>query len=145
MRLAIPNLKNRTVRHAAPFLVRRQSAQYGNSGLLMRSIQLGSLIGFLLQLPVKVSAEAPTRRVLILSSYDPNRPALTILNQAIRSTITDGSQGRVEFYYEFQENTRIPHEKYESEIVSFLRRKYGREDLSVIIGSNLVNEARLCS
>jgi PAS domain S-box-containing protein len=133
MRQAILNLKNPTIGHAAPFLFRRYSALFGNAGFVMGSVLLGLLIGFPLLLPLKVSAQAPTRRVLILSSYDPNRPALTILNQAIRSTIRDGSQGRVEFYYEFQENTRIPNEMYESEMVSLLRRKYEEEDLSLII------------
>jgi ABC-type uncharacterized transport system substrate-binding protein len=88
----------------------------------------------MLLLPVHLFAQAPTKKVLILSGYDPSRPAVPILTRTIQSTITSGSTGRVEFFSEFQENTRILNEKYELEMVAYLRQKYASEDLSLIIG-----------
>src|ERR1700686_2368687 len=73
------------------------------------------------------SAEQPTKRVLIFSNYDSNLPGVVALNQALRSTVRDGSPDRVEFFYEAQENTRISMNEYEQEMVSYLRRKYANE------------------
>jgi hypothetical protein len=70
------------------------------------------------------SADQPTKRVLIFSNYDSNLPGVVALNRALRSTVRDGSPARVEFFYEAQENTRIPMNEYEQELVSYLRRKY---------------------
>jgi PAS domain S-box-containing protein len=81
--------------------------------------------------PVAAGAEMP-KRVLILSSEDPNLPAITILTQAIRSTLMNGSPGRVQFYNEAQDNFRILNEKYEEEMVGFLRRKYEGEKIDLI-------------
>ncbi|HSQ19586.1 MAG TPA: ABC transporter substrate binding protein, partial [Blastocatellia bacterium] len=68
---------------------------------------------------------------------DMNLPGVVIINRALRSTMRDSPQGRTEFFYEFQENTRIPADKYEDEMVSYLRRKYDGEkfDLVIAIGA----------
>jgi signal transduction histidine kinase/ABC-type uncharacterized transport system substrate-binding protein len=79
------------------------------------------------------SAEQPTKRVLIFSNYDSNLPGFVALNRALRSTVRDGSTARVEFFYEAQENTRIPMNEYEQELVSYLRRKYASEKFDLII------------
>jgi signal transduction histidine kinase/ABC-type uncharacterized transport system substrate-binding protein len=79
------------------------------------------------------SAEQPTKRVLIFSNYDSNLPGVVALNGALRSTVRDGSPARVEFFYEAQENTRIPMNEYEQELVSYLRRKYASEKFDLII------------
>jgi signal transduction histidine kinase/ABC-type uncharacterized transport system substrate-binding protein len=79
------------------------------------------------------SAEQPTKRVLIFSNYDSNLPGVVALNRALRSTLRDGSPARVEFFYEAQENTRIPMTGYEQELVSYLRRKYASEKFDLII------------
>jgi PAS domain S-box-containing protein len=85
-----------------------------------------------------LSAPAPNaqdrgRRVLILTSYDPSFPAVNLLTQNLTSTIRNGSTGRVEFFYEFQENVRIPNSKYEDEMVGFLRRKYDGENINLVL------------
>lgn len=87
-----------------------------------------------LMFTINVFAQEPTKRVLILSGYDPNRPAIPLLNNAIKSTIKDGSPARVEFFNEFQENTRIRNEKYSAEMVSYLRKKYEGEKIALVIG-----------
>jgi formate hydrogenlyase transcriptional activator len=80
-----------------------------------------------------VYADAPTKRVLILTGYDPNSPAVAALNRAITTNLRQGSAGRVEFFYEFQENLRIPNAKYESEMVAYLRRKYESENIALAV------------
>src|SRR5215204_3367765 len=113
----------------------RAARGVGVSGLLL------SATLFLLMSSGASSAAAPTKRVLIVTSYDSNRPAIQLLTQAVRSTIRDGSPGHVEFFYEFQENSRIPLDKYEAETVSYLRRKYEGErfDLVIALGGPALN------
>jgi signal transduction histidine kinase/ABC-type uncharacterized transport system substrate-binding protein len=84
------------------------------------------------------SAEQATKRVLIISAYDANLPGFVALNLAIRSTVRAGSPVRVDFFYEAQENKRIPIEKYEQELVSYLRQKYAGEkfDLIIMVGAS---------
>lgn len=79
------------------------------------------------------SAEQSTKRVLVISAYDTNLPGFVALNRAIRSTVRDSSPGRVDFFYEAQENTRIPIDKYEQELVSYLRQKYAKKKFDLII------------
>ena len=82
---------------------------------------------------VEAVAQEQTRRILIFTAYQPNYPAVNQLNQTITSTIRNGSGGRVEFFYEFQENFRIPNSKYEQEMVSYMQRKYEGENLSLVL------------
>jgi PAS domain S-box-containing protein len=78
-------------------------------------------------------ADTPTRRVLILTGYDPNHPAITIINQTITTTMKHESPARVEFFYEFQENFRIPNSKFEAEMVNYLKRKYEGEHITLVL------------
>jgi len=78
-------------------------------------------------------AEAPTQRVLIVVGYDPGYPSISILLRSLTATIRNGSKGRVEFFYEFQENLRIDNSKYENEMVTYLRRKYEGENINVVL------------
>ena len=114
------------------------SAESGSPTLLHKRIKQFFVLLILLTLSLLLSlsaiAQVPTKRVLILSSYDPNRPALPIFNQAMRTAIWAGSPGRVEFFTEYQENTRLPISQYESEMVRYLRQKYANEKLSLVVG-----------
>lgn len=78
-------------------------------------------------------AQVPTKRVLILTSYDISRPAVNTVIQSVITTIRNGSHTRVEFFYEFQDNPRIPNSKYEEEMVRFLRTKYEGEKIAVVL------------
>lgn len=102
-------------------------------GALKQLTLLLLLLASALVLAGNVAAQTPTKRVLILTGYSPTRPAVSILNDSIAKTIREGSPGRVEFYYEFLENFRIPNEKYENEMVSLLRRKYDGENITLIV------------
>ena len=79
-------------------------------------------------------AQPPTRRILILTSYDPNHPAVTTITQSVSSTVRNQSSERVEFFFEYQENFRIPNHKYESEMVAYLKKKYEGVNINLIIG-----------
>ena len=83
------------------------------------------------------TAQQPTKRVLIISAYDTNLPGFVALNRAIRSTVKDGSPGPVDFFYENHENKRVPIDRYEQELVSYLRLKYTGEkfDLIIMVGA----------
>ena len=91
------------------------------------------LLGLHLLCGIEVAGQTPNKRVLILTAYDPNYPAVILLNQNVTATIRNGSAGRVEFFYEFQENFRIPNAKYEQEMVNFLRRKYEGENINLVL------------
>src|SRR6476619_2347428 len=79
------------------------------------------------------AADTPTKRILVITSYDLNRPALMLFVQAMRSTITAGTPERDEFFYEFQENTRISIEKYQKQMLEYLARKYEGEQFDAVI------------
>ena len=104
-----------------------------------RSILL-SILGLYLLLPVVAIAQSPSKRVLVVASYDLNRPAVNVFVQSMRSTITAPAKERVEFFYEFQENTRIPVDKYEAAMVSYMKQKYEDEkiDLAIALGAPAV-------
>jgi PAS domain S-box-containing protein len=79
------------------------------------------------------AADTQTKRILVITSYDLNRPALMLFVQAMRSTITAGTPERDEFFYEFQENTRISIEKYQKPMLDYLARKYEGEQFDAVI------------
>jgi PAS domain S-box-containing protein len=81
--------------------------------------------------PLASGAETP-KKVLIFSSEDSYLPAITILNQAIRTTLISDSPVRVQFYNEAQDSYRIANEKYEEELVRLLQRKYDGEHIDLI-------------
>ena len=104
-----------------------------NSHLHEWLLTLFFLLGLHLLCGIEVTGQSPNKRVLILTAYDPNYPAVTLLNQTLTATIRNGSAARVEFFYEFQENFRIPNAKYEAEMLNFLRRKYEGENINLVL------------
>jgi PAS domain S-box-containing protein len=84
--------------------------------------------------PTDARAAAAPKKILILNSYGPNLPGGIAVNEAMRDTIRRGYHDRVEIYYEFQDNDRIPNQKYEAQMVDFLKHKYADEHLDLIIG-----------
>lgn len=96
-------------------------------GLCLLSIVLPWLLS------LDAVAQVPTKRVLILTSYDISRPAVNTVIQSVTTTIRNSSNTRVEFFYEFQDNPGIPNSKYEEELVRFLRTKYEGEEIAVVL------------
>jgi PAS domain S-box-containing protein len=97
-----------------------------------------ALICLLLTLPTlspRVSSGAvPPKRVLIFSSEDSYIPAITILNQGLRSTLKNGLPGPVQFFNEAQDSFRISNDTYEEELVRLLKQKYEGEHFDLIFG-----------
>lgn len=85
----------------------------------------------LLVAPYVSAAEVP-KRVLIFTSEHQHIPAVEILNQAIFNTMGSRLPTQVQFFYEAQDNFRIPNEKYEAELVGLMRRKYEGEHIDLI-------------
>ncbi|MFL6283504.1 MAG: sigma 54-interacting transcriptional regulator [Pyrinomonadaceae bacterium] len=83
------------------------------------------------------SAQPATKRVLILTGADPNHPGFSTITQSVRSIIRDGSKDRVELLYELQEGfIREPGSPREdSELVSYLERKYGGKNIDLILSA----------
>jgi len=77
--------------------------------------------------------QRPPKRVLILNSYDPDHPGVALLTRTVTSTIKTGSPEPIEFFFEYQESLRISNAKYESEMVTYLRRKYEGEAICLIV------------
>ena len=98
-----------------------------------KTIGTGLLLLFLLFLPVTAKADSGTKRVLVVTSYDLNRPAVALFVQNLRSTIGAGTKERVEFFYEFQETTRISSAKYGDAMVAYMKRKYEGEKFDLIV------------
>lgn len=84
-------------------------------------------------LPVDAVAQIPTKRVLILTSYDISRPAVNTVIRSVTTTIRNGSNSRVEFFYEFQDNPGSPNSKYDEEMIRFLRTKYEGEEIAIVL------------
>ena len=94
----------------------------------MRSVLLSKLTGKLVTLEQLTKLTVLHQRSRVGENEpvktDSRNPACSFVNSR------DGI-GRVEFFYEFQENFRIPTSKYENEMVTFLKRKYEGENLRV--------------
>jgi PAS domain S-box-containing protein len=82
--------------------------------------------------PLVASGIEPGKSVIILSSEDPNLPAIITANQAIRSTLKADSPTRIQFFNEAQDNLRIPNDEYDAELVMLLRRKYEGQRIDLI-------------
>src|SRR6266850_13842 len=117
MKVAVPKPDGRhPTRLEIPDWTQRLIA--GIKGLL----SLYSLIGVMILLPICAAAQAPTRRVLILSGSDPNYPGFSIVTQGIGSILRNGSLSRVEFLYELQEGLVKPpdSERDDQELAAYL-------------------------
>ncbi|MBV8859790.1 MAG: PAS domain S-box protein [Acidobacteria bacterium] len=126
---------------AARLLVRRpETPPRPARGISARRVLISTIL-FLLVSSATASAEEATKRVLVVTSYDMNLPGVVSFHQAMRASMREGSKARVEFFYEFQENTRLPIDKYEEYIVSYLQHKYEGEhfDLVIALGGPALN------
>src|SRR5687767_4352926 len=81
---------------------------------------------------IPIYGAATPKKVLIFSSEDANRPAMRIIEDAIRTTLSTDQSNQVAFYKEAQDNARIPNEKYEAEYVDYLRQKYADEKIDLV-------------
>jgi len=84
-----------------------------------------------LLIPSATADDGP-KKILIFSSEDLYVPAITLINQGLRSTMRKGSPVRLQFFYESQDSFRIASEKYEAELVALLRKKYEGENIDLV-------------
>jgi len=111
----------------------RALAEFRMAAALGRALLFVLLASVALVCPSIASAAEPQKRVLIISSVDPNLPAIALMNQAIRATLKNALPARVAIYNEVQDEFQIPNDKYAAEMVRLLRRKYEGERIDVII------------
>ena len=93
---------------------------------------------FLLAIAASCLAQdnAPRQRVLLLFTHQSDQPAQVIMEQAIRSTLQNGTSAPLEIYSEYLDAVRTPLEDYERELVVQMERKYGRKKFDVILVVN---------
>lgn len=90
-----------------------------------------ALLLFLL-LPATALGDEAQKNVLIFQSDDTSLPGSVLINRAIRSTLKEGWKSPIQIYDEGQDSFRIPNEKYETEMVRLLQRKYDGVHLDLI-------------
>lgn len=102
------------------------------------ALRASLLPAFLLAMALSCFAQgdAPRQRVLLLFTHQSDQPAQVIMEQAIRSTLQNGTAAPLEIYSEYLDAVRTPLEDYERELVVQLERKYGRKKFDVILVVN---------
>lgn len=86
----------------------------------------------LLLFPSIAVADEPQKKVLLLASENINRPAMALINPVIYSTLRDRWKSDLQVYDEGLDNLRVPNEKYDSELLRLLQRKYEGIHLDLI-------------
>jgi PAS domain S-box-containing protein len=81
--------------------------------------------------PVQSLADEEPKRVLILFGDDINHPAISTINQSLRSSFARYST-RVELYPEYLDR-RLQFREYENEFLSLMHRKYDGRKLDLVI------------
>lgn len=100
----------------------------------MDHLQLLMMAGLCALLSATVSlAQEPQKKVLVFYSEDPNIPSNAILTQTLHTKLRSSLPGRLQIYHEGLENFRIPNDKYETELVTMLARKYEGILIDVIV------------
>jgi formate hydrogenlyase transcriptional activator len=79
------------------------------------------------------SGAEETKNILLFFSEDAGIPAMAILNQSLRSTLTRGSSGRIHLYSEYLDQQRLPDHRYRQQLVSYLRLKYEGQKMNLVI------------
>ena len=89
----------------------------------------------LLFLPFNAASQENTKRVLILTGSDPNRPGFAILTRSIQSTLRDRSASRVELLYELQQELldNSQSQTGDEELTSYLKRKYANNRIDLVL------------
>ena len=76
------------------------------------------------------------KRVLLLFTHDSQLTAQVIVERSIRSALQNGSAVPLEIYSEYLDAVRTDLTDYEPELVSQLKRKYGKERFDLVIAIN---------
>jgi PAS domain S-box-containing protein len=81
-------------------------------------------------------AQDKPKRVLILHAYNYTFPATTLVSEAARKRLLEGSRQRLEIEADFLDLARLPGEDHASRMANFLHEKYVnmRFDLVLVVG-----------
>jgi len=78
-----------------------------------------------------------TKRVLILYSFENGSGLYADFDEALRSRLNAGPFGRCEFFTEFLDLARFPSPRHEKELQTYLRIKYSRSGIDLIVPVSL--------
>ncbi len=89
----------------------------------------------LFSLPLIAAAQEPTRKVLVLTSSDPNHPGFSVITRNLQSTLRETSPARVELLYELQRGlTEEPASPADDdELAAYLKRKYADKQIDLVL------------
>ena len=84
--------------------------------------------------PVSVAAQGQAKRVLLLFDEDKTLPGLSVLDRTLRSTVSDGLEGDVEFFTESLNAAQFPEEDHDLVLRDYYVKKYSSRRLDLIVG-----------
>src|SRR5262245_23440579 len=91
------------------------------------------VVAMLLVATGPVQAQEEQKRVLTLSEFRPDTPSNIQRQNILRDTLNEALKGSVDYYEEFIDAPAFSEEDHQLALRDFLRRKYGRKTLDVLI------------
>ena len=92
------------------------------------------VIGTLAATSAPAAGQSHHKRVLLLFDEDRALPGLAVLDQALRSTLSAGLEGDVEFFTESTHSAQFPEEEHDRALRDYFVKKYAGRRLDLIIG-----------
>lgn len=91
------------------------------------------------------ASDEAQKRVLVLFALRKEGPAHVVLERVFQETLRKGLDVRLDYYSEYIDVARFPEPEYQSALHDFLRAKYGRRNMDLIIttGSTTYDFAKL--
>ena len=102
--------------------------------LCLRFVVSLCVLGTLIATPVPAAAQGDHKRVLLLFDEDRTLPGLSVLEQAIRSTLSAELGDDVEFFTESMHAAQFPEEQHDLALRDYFLKKYGSRKLDLIVG-----------
>ena len=92
------------------------------------------VLGTLAATPVPAAGQSQHKRVLLLFDEDRTLPGLSVLDQAIRSTLRAELGDGIEFFTESMHAAQFPEEQHDLALRDYFLKKYGSRKLDLIVG-----------
>ena len=102
-------------------------------GFLRYVVVLG-VFGTLVATPAQSPGQSAHKRILLLFDEDRTLPGLSVLDQAIRSTMSAGLGHDVEFFTESIHAAQFPEAQHDLALRDYFVKKYGARNLDLVIG-----------
>jgi PAS domain S-box-containing protein len=96
-----------------------------------------SIFATFLICPVRAQVSDAARKKSVLVLYDERDklPGLAVLDQSLRSTVSSAAAFEIDVYSESLDRSRFQDEGYNQVLSDFLRRKYSRKKIDVIVAA----------